>query len=372
MGKHVLKRFLTAPLLLVLVGTMPCNAQQVQPPNDSTAISLEVAEHLAALPMACLDKEFPYRPWYVMVDSSYTGRPRTLHPAFYGCYDWHSCVHGHWLLVALLKQFPNMKEAERMQQKLSEHLTLENIEQECAIFKGPNSTFERIYGWAWVLQLQNELLTWQTPLGQNLAKNVQPLASLLSGIWVSSLQKLHYPIREPEHYNLAFGLCLTWDYAITANDTTLQAAIREAAYRFYANDVDCPVAYEPGGYDFLSPCLEEADLMRRVMQQDEFVNWLGKFMPTLLTSPATLYPPAKVNDPSDGKLVHLYGVNFSRAWCLNGIAENLPDTLAAPIRATAMENIRYSLPHVASEHYAGTHWLATYAFYALRGVKANR
>ena len=246
------------------------------------------ASHLVSLPLKCLDKEFPFKPWYVISDTTISS-PKKLHPSFCGCFDWHSSVHGHWLLVALLKQYPQMPEADSILHKLERHLSAENIKTELALFKGDNKTFERPYGWGWILQLQNELLTWNTPTGKELSRNLEPLARFIANEWIGFLNKLQYPVREPEHFNSAFSMCLAWDYAITIRDTVLQNSIKKSATRFFIKDVNCPTSYEPGGYDFLSPCLEEADLMQRILTEKEFNSWLKKFMPELYTKPSTLF-----------------------------------------------------------------------------------
>lgn len=362
----------TAALLLFVFAVLqlPIAAQTSKPhyteANGKLMLTFEGAAHLAQLPLKCVDQEFPYKPWYVIEDSSMATRPRNLHPAFYGCFDWHSSVHGHWLLVALLKKFPNLPDADKIRAKLKANLTRENILKEADLFKGSNKSFERIYGWAWLLQLQTELLTWNDPLGRELSDNLKPLSQLLAKSWIPFLSKLSHPVREPEHYNLAFGLCLTWDYATAVNDTALLNAIVKAGKEFYGNDKDCPIHYEPGGYDFLSPCLEEADLMRRILPKEAFQKWFAAFLPQLLKNPDEVLQPCAVKDPTDGKLVHLYGVNLSRAWCLNGIADNLVPKYAEPLRKLAREHIIYSFKHVASGDYMGDHWLATYGYYATK------
>lgn len=335
--------------------------------NGKITLTQQGASHLASLPLKCLDKEFPFKPWYVISDTTFSS-PKKIHPAFCGCFDWHSCVHGHWLLVALLKQYPQMPEADSIINKLKGHLTEKNIKTELELFKGDNKTFERPYGWSWILQLQNELLTWNTSISKELSSNLNPLARFLANEWIGFLGHLQYPVREPEHYNLAFSMCLAWDYSMNVNDTALQNSIKKSALRFYFNDVNCPVAYEPGGYDFLSPCLEEADLMQRIMSPKEFNSWLKKFMPELYTNPGSLFKVGEVNDPADGKLVHLYGLNFSRAWCLYNIAAKMPEEKRKPVRELAIRHFKYSLPHVASGNYEGDHWLATYVVLALMSI----
>ena len=333
--------------------------------NGNITLTQHGASHLASLPLKCLDKEFPFKPWYVISDSTFT-TSKKMQPAFCGCYDWHSCVHGHWLLVALLKQFPKMPEADSIMTKLRRHLSAGNIRTELVLFKGDNLTFERPYGWGWILQLQNELLTWDTPIGRELSNNLNPLARFLANEWKGFLNKLQYPVREPEHYNLAFSMCLAWDYAITVRDTGLQNSIKKSAARFYTNDISCPTSYEPGGYDFLSPCLEEADLMQRIMPEKEFTLWLNKFMPELYSNPAALFKVCSVPDPTDAKMVHLYGLNLSRSWCLYDIAAKMPEERRKPVKELAIQHFKYSLPHVVSGAYEGDHWLATYALLAFR------
>jgi len=323
------------------------------------------ASHLAGLPLRCMQKEFPYKTGVTFSDSSLVTDPKVYHPAFYGCYDWHSSVHGHWMLVRLLKSFPDLPEAATIRTKLAQNLTASNIHVEQRIyFNKENKGFERIYGWSWLLQLQRELLTWKDPLGQTLSSNVQPLAQQFSSAYIAFLDKLVYPIRVGEHTNLAFGLRLAWDYAITAQDTALQTAIRKAAMRFYAQDKGCPISWEPGGYDFLSPCLEEADLMWRIMPADQYKTWVKEFLPGLFTTPITILSTAQVKDRTDGKLVHLDGLNLSRAWCLYGIARHVDQNQEA-IKQLAHHHLEAALPHVASGDYAGEHWLGSFAVYSL-------
>lgn len=362
--KISMKKKLTAAFIFLLFfGAL--NAQQLYSENNGKLkLTLQGASHLASLPLKCIDKEYPYKPGYVISDSSFSN-PQKLHPAFCGCFDWHSSVHGHWLLVALLKQYPQMPEADIIRQKLNNQLSAENIKIESAIFKGDNKTFERPYGWAWILQLQNELLTWNDITGRQLSSNLNPLARLIANEWVGYLEKLQYPVREPEHFNSAFSMCLAWDYALTAKDTLLQKSIKKAALRFFKKDANCPTSYEPGGYDFLSPCLEEADLMQRILPKKEFAIWLKKFMPELYTNPKAAFQVGIVSDPNDGKMTHLYGLDFSRAWCLNDIAGSMPAIQAKAVRALALKHFKYALPHVASGAYEGDHWLATYVVYAL-------
>lgn len=268
------------------------------------------------------------------------------------------------MLVRLLRMFPNMPEADRILTLLRQQLTYTNINGELQLFKdGDNRSFERTYGWAWLLTLQRELLQWNEPAGKQLAQNVQPMASLFSTLYRDFLNKLAYPIRVGEHSNLAFGLKLAWDYAVVAKDDSLQTAIRDAALRFYKNDEACPISWEPGGTDFLSPCLEEADLMWRVMPAAQYQNWIRHFLPSLFHKTIRL-APGQVRDRSDGRLVHLDGLNFSRASCLYNIARHAGSNRAALIKL-ANVHLDAALPHVATGEYMGEHWLASFAVYAL-------
>jgi hypothetical protein len=291
-------------------------------------------------------------------------KPKLYHPAFYGCFDWHSSVHGHWMLVRLLKSFPHLPEATTIRNKLSENLTAENILTELKLFQTKeNKSFERTYGWAWVLQLQQELFSWHDSLGQQLSKNLQPLSDFFAHAYKDYLNKLVYPIREGEHSNLAFGLSMAWDYAKLKTDDSLQKSIRQAALRFYKNDKSCPINYEPGGSDFFSPCLEEADLMERILPAKKYATWLREFLPQLSLKVIPL-KPGQVKDRTDGKLVHLDGLNLSRAWCLYGISKHAGYNKNALVQL-ANKHLEAALPHVASGDYMGEHWLASFAAYAL-------
>ena len=328
-------------------------------------LTMEGAEHFADLPLRCMQREFPYKTGVAFPDSTLAvDKPRDYHPAFYGCFDWHSSVHGHWMLVRLLKLFPNMPGAQEIRRKLTENLSSENIAGEMKIFAmKDNTSFERTYGWAWLLQLETELLQWDDPLGRQLGANVAPLAKQLSALYMDYLPKMNYPVRVGEHTNLAFGLRLAWDYAAFVKDEPLMKVIRLTATRFYLKDVNYPLSWEPGGNDFLSPGLEEADLMWRILPDTTYQRWVRHFLPTLATANFSM-EPGKVTDRSDGKLVHLDGLNLSRAWDLYGIARHLPANRAR-LYALANKHLTEALPNVASGDYMGEHWLASFAVYAL-------
>ena len=281
--------------------------------------------------------------------------PKDLHPAFYGCFDWHSAVHGHWSLVRLLKEKPDLKERKQILKGLKAHLSKENIAAEIDYFADSLSQgFERTYGWAWLLKLSDELET-----------NIRPLAKVIVSRCEEFLPKLHYPIRVGTHTNTAFALCMIYDYAETTKNESLKKIIKERAIEFYGNDTDCPISWEPSGYDFLSPCLEEANLMRRMYPKAKFKTWLNKFLPQLKSRTFKL-DPAVVSDRSDGHLVHLDGLNFSRAWCLYGIAKALPNEYGHLVKV-GNRHIEYSFDNLVGDGYEGGHWLASFALLALAG-----
>lgn len=328
-----------------------------------TTLTFEEANRLAALPLHCMQEEYPNKLNQTIGSEEDLQSPKALHPAFYGCFDWHSSVHGHWSLVSLLKQFPNLENKDEIKRKLAENISKENIEIEIEYFKGKyNKSFERTYGWAWLLKLAEELHTWNDPLARELEANLQPLTDIIVQGYLDFLPKLNYPIRVGEHTNTAFGLTFAYDYAKTVNNTTLQNLITKRAKDFYLSDENCPISWEPSGFDFLSPCLEEADIMRRVLTKDEFKNWLQTFLPQLADKNFQL-AQGKVSDRTDGKLVHLDGVNFSRAWCLYGIANEFPEY--AHLKNIANQHVNFSLPSIVDDNYEGTHWLGSFAIYAL-------
>jgi hypothetical protein len=331
--------------------------------HSNELLNIDQAARLAALPLNCLQKPYPNKLSQTLADAAELQSPEMLHPAFYGCFDWHSSVHGHWMLIRLLKLFPDLPNAADIRKKLSENLTRENILREVVYLSKPHEkSYERTYGWAWLLKLAEELKTWNDPLARKLESNIQPLADKIVGLYMDFLPKLNYPVRVGEHTNTAFGLTFAWDYAIETGNDSLRHLIEKRSRDFYLKDADCPLTWEPGGTDFFSPCLEEADLMRRVLPKTEFRNWLKKFLPSL-SNPGFLLEVGKVSDRTDGKLVHLDGLNFSRAWCLYGIAETLPEY--SHLKSLAMKHILNSLPAITDGGYEGEHWLASFALLAL-------
>ncbi len=356
-------------MLVLIVGCKNESEQQNTQTNDvvSPKLNLMQANRLASLPFGCIQTEYPNKLGQTLHDSTHLKNPKTLHPSFYGCFDWHSSVHGHWSLVSILRQFPEVNEAETIRRKLIDNLSKENIEGELAYFnmKG-NATYERTYGWAWLLKLAEELHTWDDPMAKELNANLQPLVEIIIKGYIDFLPKLNYPIRVGEHSNTAFGMSLAWDYAQTTNHIELKKVIENSVIRFYMNDIECPLNWEPSGFDFLSPCLQEVDIVRKVLAKAGFKKWFRSFLPIMTNTSFTL-EPGKVSDRTDGKLVHIDGLNFSRAWCLYGIAETLPEY--DHLRNIADEHVTYSLPSIVDGNYEGTHWLGTFALYALNHSK---
>lgn len=359
-----MKKYLLIIVSMIITHLVRAQDAHYKIENGRYKLTVAGASHLASLPLKCIQQEFPYKTGVTFSNEDLIRNPKSYHPAFYGCFDWHSSAHGHWMLVRLLKNFPGMPESQKIRNTLLQQLTYNNIQTELQIFKDKNNkSFERTYGWAWILQLQKELMEWKDPLGKQLAANLQPLASLFSSQYQDYLGRLLYPVRVGEHSNLAFGLRLAWDYAEFAKDDSLKQSIAIAARKFFLRDKRCPLSWEPGGTDFLSPCLEEADLMWRVMPAAEYRNWVSAFLPQLFKSSIDL-PVGEVKDRTDGRLVHLDGLNFSRAWCLYGIAAHTGMNRKAII-ALAGKHLKAALPHVASGDYMGEHWLASFAVYAL-------
>jgi len=339
------------------------SVRTIEPKKIDKQITLDLtqANRLAELPLSCIQQPLPYKSGIVIAKPSDLAMPQEHHPAFYGCFDWHSAVHGHWSLIYLLKKFPELDKREEAIQKLKENLTAENIQKEVAYFSlnKESESFERTYGWAWLLKLQEELYTWNNPLAKELYKNIEPLATHISNAYVEYLPKLVYPIRVGEHTNTAFGLSFAYDYALAVNDTVLENMIKENALRFYQNDEACPIGWEPSGYDFLSPCLQEIDIMRKVLDEVTFEEWFASFLPELHQQKLTL-EPGKIIDRSDGKLVHLDGLNFSRAWCLYPLKNNIN------AYNLATRHLDFSLSKIADGDYAGQHWLGSFALYAFK------
>jgi len=330
------------------------------------------AERFADLALHCIHREYPNKlGQHVLASDADVRPPRQLTPAFYGCFDWHSAVHGHWMLARLARTFPDAEWAGRARAALAKSLTAGNLAREAEYMQAPGrSSFERPYGLAWLLQLAAELRDW--PVAQAWAAALNPLVEIAVDRLREWLGKLSHPVRSGEHSQSAFSLGLMFDYGRASGREDFRRLVESKALAFYLQDRDGPLAYEPSGEDFLSPCLAEADVLRRVLRGGEFAEWLGRFLPSIPSGGSSWIQPVNPADRSDGKLGHLDGLNLSRAWMLTAIARALPDGdgRIASLERAAGEHARAGLEsvegeHVAGEHYEGGHWLGTFAVYLL-------
>jgi len=325
------------------------------------------ASNFARLALENIQREYPNKLSHVLNDSTEILSPRTLHPAFYGCFDWHSSVHGHWMLVRILRLFPELPERHEIRAVLNQNLSAVALEHETAYLQqAGRKSFERTYGWAWLLKLAGELHQWDDPDARQWFKNMDKLSAAFVQRYLDFLPKQTYPIRRGVHPNTAFGLTFALDYAREVDDTKLEQCVLEAAKRYFSIDKNAPAAWEPDGDDFLSPSLVVAELMHRVLSLEKYQKWLSDFLPELADGkPENLLRPAKVSDRKDPKIVHLDGLNLSRAWCMLGIASKLPEQ--NPVRLnllkSAANHARATLPHISNDNYEGGHWLASFAVY---------
>jgi len=348
---------------LLFTQTSLASNQAISPMN------LAQANKLIELPLSCVQTEYPNKLNQVIGGVEDLRSPKELHPIFYGCFDWHSAVHGYWSMVSLLTQFPDLEKAQQVKNILQSTITADLVAQELAYFeKKINASWERTYGWAWLLKLSLALHQWQDPMASQLANNLQPLTQKIVQRYQEFLPKLIYPIRVGEHTNTDFGLVFALDYARALGDLELEQLIIQRANDFYSQDRRCPLKWEPSGYDFLSPCLQEVDLMRRVLPEKQFVRWLNRFMPNLKKRSFRL-AVGQVGDRKDGKLVHLDGLNFSRAWVLLGLAKNHPRY--QHLQQVAFQHINYSYPNLIGDSYEGGHWLGSFAIYALNQLNVE-
>lgn len=353
-------------LALLLPFTLPLSADEKK---ESGAMTQAQASRFARLALKGIRKEYPNKPADVLNSKDELRSPREVHPAFYGCFDWHSAVHGHWMLIRLLRLFPDLPEQKEIRVALTENLTAENLQIEAEYFKRPNTqSYERPYGWSWLLKLAEELHTWDDPDAKAWSKNLRPLTDIVVARYLAYFPKQTYPIRSGVHSSTAFGLALAHDYARTVGHKELRERLEERARAYFGKDANLPAAWEPDGADFFSPSLMEADLMRRVLKPDEFHTWFPRALPDLAKGePTSLLEPAKVTDRSDPQIVHLDGLNLSRAWCMRSIAGALPrdDAARKILLDSAQRHADTALKHVASGDYAGEHWLASFAVYLL-------
>jgi len=363
-------KFLLCAILFFLTATVVEGETVPMPPS----FDINAAGRFANLALACVHKEYPNHISHTLNSDADVAAPRKLTPAFYGCYDWHSSVHGHWLLVRLVRTFPGVPFVRSAREALRQSLTAENIAQEAVYLRGEGrASFERPYGLAWLLQLVAELREWDDPQAKEMEASLHPLETVVLERLRNWLPKLSHPVRIGEHDQTAFALGLMLDYAHGNGDQKFAELLVSKAKQFYLNDKDCPLAYEPSGEDFLSPCIGEADLMRRVLPSQEFARWLLSFLPQISRPKnGSWLQPVVSPDPSDPKLAHLDGLNLSRAWMLDGIAAGLPrnDKRLPSIMAAAEAHRSAGLAAVTGEHYEGGHWLGSFAVYLVtkRGI----
>ena len=354
-----------ATAMLAILALSP-HAESAEAGMDAAA-----AGRFAHLALACIQREYPNKITHVLDGDADVLPPRSLTPVFYGCFDWHSSVHGHWLLARLAREYPEAEFAAPARAALAISFTEGKVAREVAYLQAAGrASFERPYGLAWLLQLTAELRSWDDAEAQRWAKVLQPLEAEAANRIRTWLPKLHYPIRVGEHSQTAFAFGLIRDWSIVSGDTPMRDLIDERSRSYYLADVNCPLAYEPSGEDFLSPCLAEADLMRRVLPPDEFAAWLSKFLPGISRTKATGWlEPGVVTDRKDPKLAHIDGLNLSRTWMLRGIESGLPagDARRVSLESEAVVHANAALPAVTGEHYEGGHWLGSFAVYLLGG-----
>lgn len=330
-------------------------------------LTVEHATRFAEIALGHVTREYPHKPDQVLTGPGDLQSPRALHPIFYGSFDWHSCVHAYWLLARLLRRHPDSPQSERIRAIFRPAFSPAHVAAELGYLARPYTEgFERPYGWAWLLMLAAELAQHDDHEGRRWSVALTPLADAFAQRFLTYLPKATYPTRTGVHSNTAFALALASDYAVVYRHQDLAEIVAQTARRWYLVDRDCQ-AWEPSGEDFLSPCLMEAECMRLVMSQEEFVSWFDAFLPRLeRQQPAAIFEPATVSDRTDGRIAHLDGLNLSRSWCWNNVASALPasDARRQVMVHAADRHLQASLHHV-SDHYMGEHWLATFAALAL-------
>lgn len=367
----LIQRLLAATMVvgfsgLQIIASSPAN-------GDRFKLSREQASTFARIALACIEREVPHTelPPTITVEllPNHPGRPRLKHPAFFGCYDWHSAVHNHWLLVRVLRTFPDLPEATAIRSALKKHLSAQNLQMEAEFLARPeNRSFERPYGWAWVLQLASELHDWNDVDGKTWAKSLKPLADVIVKRFVEYLPTLKSPNRSGLHGNTAFALTLAYDYALTTKHDELRRLTEERSRAYFENNFSDGAAREPGSSDFLSPTLVEAELMRRVLSPEQYQPWLQRLLPGLeQRQPKRLFEPVQSHNHRDPQVVHLEGLNLSRAWCLRGVASTMKPTNShrAILLDASAQHAAEALPHIASGEYMGEHWLPSFAVYLL-------
>ena len=334
--------------------------------NEELRLNEKLASDLIQLSINCVDKKFPYKVGYRYIDSTWIRPHYKLTPSFYGCWDWHSAVHGHWSMIKILKEFPNIKEAENIREIIRKNLNKNNLEKEFQFFQNDFAKeFERTYGWAWLMLLYSELETWDDIEAKNWSKNLKPLVDLLSERTIIFLNKLSKPLRPGTHANTAFSFSLMYEYAQKTNNEKLSNKIKEYSIKHFSYDKNCPVNYEPSGTDFLSPCLAEASLMSKILSEKEFNNWLSKFFPSFKEENfGSIITPPEVLDPKDPGIGHLIGLMFHRAWTLNDVANKIQnDDKKLFLYKISKNHTKKGFELMFDSGYGGEHWLATFAIY---------
>jgi hypothetical protein len=350
-------------LIVIMCIAFGVKSQDGKTQHAFSPLNTQQAGKLAELAWKCIHTEYGNHIMHTMLSDKDVGTPSQLHPSFYGCYDWHSSVHGHWLLVKLLREFPDLPGRDSIVKAIDSSLTAENIAVEIAYLKAPGRiSYERPYGWSWLLKLTTELSTWDNQLGEKWYTILKPLALQVVQNYKTYLPGLYYPLRRGVHANTAFGISFALDYARAMGDHDFEQLLLERSRFYFLKDRNVPASWEPEGDDFFSSSLMEADLMRRVLKKEEFQKWFEGFLPKL---PVSLQHPAVVADRADPTGVHLDGLNLSRAWCMFDIARSLPagSAMAKELQRVGTEHALDAMPHVISENYLGTHWLATFAVY---------
>lgn len=341
-------------------------------PKLGEALTTAQVDSFARLALKNIQTEYPNKPGNIVVDAKSVRTPQEMHPAFYGCFDWHSSVHGHWMLIRLLRQYPNQKLETVIREKLNQNLNAENLTGELRYFEEKqHKSFERTYGWAWYLRMVDELEGWDDEDGKRWRQNLRGLEELLVKRTLDYLPKLSFPIRTGLHGDTGFALAQILDYARKLKNAELETLIVQRARDYYLSDVNYPTMYEPSGQDFFSSCLNEADLMRRVLSPEEFSEWFDKFLPALKDGDGdNLLVPVEVSDTKDGYIVHLAGLNLSRGWCMQGISSSLPvgDSRGVLLKRSAADHATMGYKYVFSGNYEGDHWLATFAIYLQTNV----
>lgn len=337
--------------------------------QSKSQLTNKMADQLAQLPLSCIQQEYPNKTAHIINNADEAAMsPAELHPSFYGCFDWHSSVHGHWMLVKLLKDYPQMENRGEIIKVLNQSFDADNLQAEADYFTRYDNAkfFERTYGWAWLLKLDEELLTWQSELALKWHRNLQPLTQQIVKTWKEYLPNQTYPNRTGVHPNSAFALGFAIDWARTAGDEAFEEQLTSKALEFYANDRKTPAYLEPDGADFFSPSLMIADLMTRVFEPRVFHKWFNSFYTKQSIANISLAP--SISDINDYQIVHLVGLSFSKAWCMKNIAEKLPsgNSKGKHFKTTADELLEGAFPLIFQGNYGGDHWLASFAVMALQ------